>query len=92
MQQYLTINETAELLGFSRDWVYRIINTDETFPARRIGGRWRIDPEKLAVWVENQPGPGPKTTTQRKISGAEPKTTTGRKIPEQQYHLNIPRR
>lgn len=78
-KQFLTINETAELLGFSRDWVYRMINTDATFPARRLGSHWRIDSTKLQDWVDSQPGCGPTKTYRRKS-----------KISRQQYQLNIP--
>ena len=78
MKQFLTINQTAEVLGFSRDWIYRQINTDSTFPAKRLGGHWRIDAAKLQKWVDNQPGCGPTNTSRRKIPG-------------QSYQLNIPR-
>jgi excisionase family DNA binding protein len=93
MQALLTINQTAAYLGCSRDKVYRLLNSDPTFPARRVGGSWRIDPGKLQDWLEAQPGPG---HNPRKIPGTEyqlniPKHRVGRKPKPTEYQLNIPK-
>lgn len=72
---FLTINQTAETLGFSRDWVYRTINADPTFPARRLRGHWRVDADKLQTWIDNQPGSGPQAIKRRS---------------QRKYQINIP--
>jgi excisionase family DNA binding protein len=45
-QQYWSVRQCADALGYSEDAIYRAIAKGE-LPARKIGGRHRIDPEAL---------------------------------------------
>lgn len=96
MQPLLTINQTAAYLGCSRDKVYRLLNTDPSFPARQVGGNWRIDPVKLQLWLDAQPGPGhnprkiPGTAYQLNLPECPVARRSGRKPKPREYKLNIP--
>lgn len=52
----LNITETAEVLSLSRQSVYKLIQSDKTFPAFHIGKSVRISAEGLREWVRNQNG------------------------------------
>lgn len=49
----LTVEETAEILGISRDLAYKAVNKDD-IPNIRIGRRIIIPREKLSSWLEDQ--------------------------------------
>lgn len=50
----LNITETAEALSLSRQSIYNIIATDNSFPVFHIGKSVRVDAESLKAWVLNQ--------------------------------------
>ena len=54
----MTLNETAKLLGVSRDFVYRLIGRGE-LPAHRVGERLRFRPEDLDAYLERNREPVP---------------------------------
>ena len=48
----LSINETMEILGISRNLLYNLIHTG-TIPAMRIGKKlWRINKQALIKYIE----------------------------------------
>lgn len=52
-----SVNEAAEALGVCRQTVYDLIHSS-SFPALKVGGRWKISAELLAEWVRAQAGGG----------------------------------
>ena len=57
MDALLTLPEAAEYLRYSTKQVHRLIRSDKTFPAHRIGGKghYRFFPDELEAWVKGQP-------------------------------------
>jgi hypothetical protein len=57
LEALLTLKEAAEILHYSTRQMHKIIRTDPTFPARRLGGKghFRINPTELEAWRKNQP-------------------------------------
>jgi DNA binding domain, excisionase family len=57
MEQLLTLSEAAEYLQYSTRQIHRLIRSDPTFPAHRIGGKghFRFFPNELEEWVKSQP-------------------------------------
>ena len=49
----LTLKEFAELFSISYKTAFEMA-TRSRIPAMQIGSNWRIDPIKLAAWVEEQ--------------------------------------
>lgn len=49
----LTVEETAEILGISRDLAYKAVNKDD-IPNIRIGRRIIIPREKLSSWLKDK--------------------------------------
>ena len=49
-----SITETADILGISRPMVYKLINTDESFPAFKIGRRTMVNATALIMWIANR--------------------------------------
>lgn len=56
MQKLLTVREVAELLGKSREWVYRR-SDDGTLPCIRVGRSVRFKPTDLDAWLESHRQP-----------------------------------
>lgn len=46
----LTIEQTAEMLNFSRETIRQLIKSKK-LPALRIEGSWRVDPDELKEWL-----------------------------------------
>lgn len=54
-KEVLTITECSQMLGLSRPTLYKIISTDSTFPATRVGRKKFLVPKGLLhEWVINQ--------------------------------------
>ncbi len=53
-QLTMSKEEAAKAIGVSRPTVDRLIRTDKTFPAIRIGRRVLISVAGLAKWIEKQ--------------------------------------
>ncbi|MEO1063426.1 MAG: B12-binding domain-containing protein [Actinomycetota bacterium] len=53
----LTLHEVAERLGVHYNTVYRYVRRGR-LEARRVGGEWRVDPEALERFGDDQPKPG----------------------------------
>ncbi len=51
MKIALNITETAEALSLSRQSVYKLIATDPSFPAFRVGKSVRVSSAGLQQWV-----------------------------------------
>ncbi len=51
MPKYLTINEVAELLRLGERTVYDMLRAGRLPGAAKVGGKWRVDREKLVAWV-----------------------------------------
>jgi excisionase family DNA binding protein len=49
----LDVRQAADLLGYSRHWIYRHL---EELPAFRVGGQLRFDPDDLERYIEAQKG------------------------------------
>lgn len=55
MKKLLTVNEVLDLLGIHENTFYKLCRRDPTFPARKIAGRYKADPDELEAWVKAQP-------------------------------------
>jgi excisionase family DNA binding protein len=53
MTSVLTPNETSRVLHKHVETIYRMI-ADRRLPAVLDGSRWKIDPSKLADWIEQR--------------------------------------
>lgn len=53
MEEYLTVNEVAELLRLSDKTVYRFAQRGE-LPAFKLGGSWRFRRADIETWVAAQ--------------------------------------
>ena len=53
LNRFLTAPETAKLLHCHLETLYLKIK-NEGFPATRDVGRWKIDPHRLADWIEKR--------------------------------------
>lgn len=49
----LTMDQAAELTGFSAHWL-RLEATAGRFPARKIGQQWRCRKQDILAWYEGQ--------------------------------------
>lgn len=47
LQPLMETDEIFAYLGIGQTTFYRIIADDDTFPARKIRGRWKADPEEV---------------------------------------------
>jgi excisionase family DNA binding protein len=54
----MTVNETARMLGVSRDFVYRLVTRAE-LPAHRVGERLRFRSEDVDAYLERHREPAP---------------------------------
>lgn len=52
LRRYLEAKEAAKLIGCHRESFYILISNG--LPAEKRGRRWRIDPIRLAAWLEQQ--------------------------------------
>jgi excisionase family DNA binding protein len=52
--KWVTPREAAAWLRVSPKLVYRLAESDRTFPAVRVGGLFRISRERLERWLERQ--------------------------------------
>lgn len=50
----LTPEETRGILGFSKNKMYELLASDETFPCWREGAKWCINADKLQEWIDRQ--------------------------------------
>jgi len=65
--------QVREYLGISyRKFID--LTHDPSFPARKVRGRWRVDPEELEEWFKNQPG------NQENVVQMPPKRKRGRPL------------
>ena len=46
--------EAAELLHMSRNSIYKLIHSDNTFPAVQAGNKWLIYKAKIPDWFEQK--------------------------------------
>lgn len=59
----LTVYEVADLLGKSREWVYRQADVGN-LPVIRVGRSIRFDPTEIAAWLdERREGPRSEPTS-----------------------------
>ena len=49
--RFLTVTETAKLLGRSPRWVKGMIRRNE-LPALKVASRWRVSEKQLAKWIQ----------------------------------------
>jgi len=54
MVRLLTLKEASKVLKVSSDKLYRIVKSDSTFPATKIGGTFRVDEDLLDQWVKDK--------------------------------------
>ncbi len=50
--RWMTLQEVAERLQFSKDRIYRLAQTG-SIPASKVGNRWRFRRERIDSWMEN---------------------------------------
>jgi len=56
MKKLLSVEEVLDLLGdVHLNTFYRLCQRDETFPARKIAGKYKVHPDELEAWIKNQP-------------------------------------
>jgi excisionase family DNA binding protein len=53
----MTVQQVADLLQVSRDWVYRHV-ADGTLPHRKLGAHLRFVRADIEKWLLQQPGKG----------------------------------
>ena len=51
MPDYLTITETADLLRLGERTVYSMCRQHRLPGAAKVGGKWRVDRERLVHWM-----------------------------------------
>jgi excisionase family DNA binding protein len=54
MSTYLTVPEVREALRCTREYVIKLINAPGGLRASKVAGRWLIEPDDLAAYVETQ--------------------------------------
>lgn len=74
LHRLLTTAEVAHILNKHPETIYRMIRNG--FPATRDGNRWKIDPCKVADWIE-QRSIGVVPSTSASASGPAPKPLGG---------------
>ena len=52
MPVFITVPEAAEVLGISAVSLYKLIETDKSFPVLIMGRRKSVPKEQLKEWVE----------------------------------------
>lgn len=52
LRRLLNTSEVADILGIHVETVYALIN-DKILPAKKYGSHWRIQPSKLADFIED---------------------------------------
>ena len=50
----MTVKETAQYLGVSKELIYKLIKLGEFTPVLRVGKSIRIQKSKLEKWIEEQ--------------------------------------
>lgn len=75
MKPLLNSEEVCEYLGISYGRFLQYTREDSTFPARKMGGEWRADPDELRDWFFHQPKSKSKIIemSSRKKRGRPPK-------------------
>lgn len=51
--QWLTLDELASYLKFSRSNIYQLLQ-DAEIPASKIGKQWRFNQEEIDTWMKNK--------------------------------------
>jgi excisionase family DNA binding protein len=51
--KWITLEELAEYLKFSRTKLYRLAQEGE-IPASKVGSQWRFNRQEIDAWVTNQ--------------------------------------
>src|SRR5438105_815924 len=54
----MTVSEVAQYLRLNEGTIYRLAREGKV-PARKVGGTWRFDREKIDAWLAGRP-PGPR--------------------------------
>lgn len=54
VKKLLSPAEARKILGMSKNKIYELLASDETFPAFRMGGKWFINADKLQDWIDEQ--------------------------------------
>ena len=96
MTQLWTPQEVCGYLKISYRQFLKFTTTDPTFPARKIGGQWRMDPDELKAWVSEQQTPRetvivvPISSRKRGRPSKKP-TKTASKRPPGGWELTLPR-
>lgn len=62
----LTIQEAADRLRISERTAYELARTGELAGAIKVGGSWRVDPDKLNEWIRTHSTELPKNPKRRK--------------------------
>jgi len=50
--EFITIQDVCDLLKLSDRTVYALCRSQRLAGATKVGGRWRVDKEKLLAWLE----------------------------------------
>ena len=53
LPKLLTVSETQSYLGVSKNTLYSLLQQRD-FPAFKVGREWRVDSQKLYVWIDKQ--------------------------------------
>lgn len=78
MKPLLNSEQICQYLNISYRRFIRYTQEDITFPARKLGGEWKADPDEVREWFKSQPGCGRETNVvqmvQRRKPGRPPRT------------------
>lgn len=75
MKSLLNSEQICQYLNISYNRFLQYTREDPTFPARKLGGEWKADPDELKSWFQAQPGCGPANVVQM-----EPRKKRGRPV------------
>jgi hypothetical protein len=91
MKPLLNSDQICEYLNISYGRFLHYTREDSTFPARKLGGEWKADPDELQEWFKSQPGCGMENVVQleqRRKRGRPPRATMI--APRGGYQIRIP--
>lgn len=92
MKSLLNSEQICQYLNISYGRFLRYTREDSAFPARKLGGEWKADPDELQEWFKSQPGCGRETNVvqmvQRRKPGRPPRSAMI--APRGGYQIRIP--
>lgn len=91
MKPLLKSAEIMDYLDIGRRKFQELVNEDNTFPARKLGGEWRVDPDELKEWFRNQPGAGEQANVVQMPTKKRGRPIKSNAAPPGGWQINIPK-